>query len=141
MNPPAELSSVTINTPNPVQSKPKPKQKAKGTFATKSFILKKVKRKRNYGCKLCDAVLSSAHQLTVHHQEKHGILYCETCNKAFNNPTSLVRHKYQHCELRFHCNCGVAFAFATSNPLRGTLQACHTPLCLPQMWAIIQEQG
>ena len=110
---PAELPSVTINTSNPVQSKPKHKQKAKGTFATKSFILKKVKRKRNYGCKLCEVVLSSAHLLTVHHQEKHGILYCETCNKAFNNPTSLVRHKYQHRELRFHCNCGVAFVFAS----------------------------
>ena len=142
--PPAELPSVTINTPDPAQaqSKPKPKQRAKGTFATKSFILKKVKRKRNYGCKLCEAVLSSAHQLTVHHWEKHGILYCETCNKAFNNMTSLVRHKYQHCELRFRCNCGVAFAFASQLQTHcGTPQACHTPLCLPQMWAIIQEQG
>ena len=68
--PPAELPSITINTSNPVQSKPKHKQKAKGTFATKLFILKKVKHKRNYGCKLCEAVLSSAHQLTIHHQEK-----------------------------------------------------------------------
>ena len=123
--PPAELPSVTINTPDPVQSKPKPKQKAKGIFATKSFILKKVKCKRNYGCKLCEAVLSSAHQLTVHHQEKHGILYCETCNKAFNNPTSLVRHKYQHRELRFHCNCGVAFAFASQLQTHSVVHRRH----------------
>ena len=124
--PPAESSSVTINTPDPVQSKPKPNKKAKGTFATKSFILKKVKRKRNYGCKLCDTVLSSAHQLTVHHQEKHGILYCETCNKAFNNPTSLVRHRYQHRELRFHCNCGVAFAFASQLQTHSVVHRRHT---------------
>ena len=123
--PPAELPSVTTNTPDPVQSKPKPKQKTKGTFATKSFILKKVKRKRNYGCKLCEAVLSSAHQLTVHHQEKHGILYCETCNKAFNNPTSLVRHKYQHRELRFHCNCGAAFTFASQLQTHSVVHRRH----------------
>ena len=31
------------------------------------------------------------HQLTAHHRETHSILYCNECNKAFNNPTSLVR--------------------------------------------------
>ena len=96
---PVEPPSITINTSNPVQTKPRHRQRVCGTFATKSFILRKIKRKRNYRCKLCEVVLSSAHLLTVHHQGKHGILYCETCNKAFNNPTSLVRHKYQHREL------------------------------------------
>ena len=124
-NPPAELPSITINTSTPVQSKPKHKQKVKGIFATKSFILKKVKRKRNYDCKLCEAVLSSAHLLTVHHQEKHGILYCETCNKAFNNPTSLVMHKYQHRELRFQCNCGAAFAFASQLQTHSVVHCRH----------------
>ena len=85
--------------------------RGKGTFATRSFTLKKTKRHRKYRCKLCIEVLDSAHLLTVHHQQKHGILYCDECNKAFNNPTSLVRHKYQHKELRFHCNCGASFAF------------------------------
>ena len=122
---PPELPSVTINTSNPVQTKPRHRQRARGTFATKSFILKKIKRKRNYGCKLCEAVLSSAHLLTVHHQEKHGILYCETCNKAFNNPTSLVRHKYQHRELRFQCNCGAAFAFASQLQTHSVVHRRH----------------
>ena len=122
---PAELPSVTINTLNPVQPKPRHRQRVRGTFATKSFILKKIKRKRNYGCKLCEAVLSSAHLLTIHHQEKHGILYCETCNKAFNNPTSHVRHKYQHCELRFQCNCGAAFAFASQLQTHSVVHCRH----------------
>ena len=38
---PAELPSVTINTLNPVQTKPRHRQRVRGTFATKSFILKK----------------------------------------------------------------------------------------------------
>ena len=122
---PAELSRVTINRSNPDQTKPRHRQRVRGTFDTKSFILRKIKRKRNYGCKLCEAVLSSAHLLTVHHQEKHGILYCETCNKAFNNPTSLVRHKYQHRELRFQYNCGAAFAFASQLQTNSVVHRRH----------------
>ena len=123
--PSAALPCVTTNTLDPTQVKSKPKQKGKGTFAMKSFTLKKTKRKRNYGCKLCEAVLSSAHHLTVHHQEKHGILYCEMCNKAFNNPTSLMRHKYQHRELRFPCNCGAAFAFASQLQTHSVVHCRH----------------
>ena len=85
----------------------------KGKFSTRSYTLKKTKRKRNYGCKLCDKVLDSSHQLTAHHRETHGILYCTECNKAFNNPTSLVRHSYQHKKPRFHCACGASFAFSS----------------------------
>ena len=122
---PTELPSLTIKTLNPVQTKPKHGRRLRGTFSAKSFILKKIKRRRNYGCKLCDAVLSSAHLLTVHHREKHGILYCETCDKAFNNPTSLVRHKYQHRELRFQCNCGAAFAFASQLQTHSVVHRRH----------------
>ena len=87
--------------------------KTKGSFATRSFKLRKKKRHWKYGCKLCAEVVDSAHLLTLHHHDSHGILYCETCNKAFNNPTSLVRHSYQHRPLRFHCACGTSFAFAS----------------------------
>ena len=87
--------------------------KVKGSFATHSFSLKKTKRHRKYGCKLCTDVLDSAHLLTIHHWQSHGILYCEVCKKAFNNLTSLVRHSYQHKPLRFHCTCGASFAFSS----------------------------
>ena len=85
----------------------------KGKFLTRSYTLKKTKRKRNYVCKLCDKVLDGSHQLTAHHRETHGILYCTECNKAFNNPTSLVRHLYQHKKPHFHCACGASFTFSS----------------------------
>ena len=85
--------------------------KGKGSFATCSFALKKTKRHCKYGCKLCKKVLDSTHLSTIHHQQKHGILYCDECNKAFNNLTSLVQHKYQHRDLQFHCACGASFEF------------------------------
>ena len=34
-----------------------------GEFATQSFTLKKRKRQRKYGCKLCTEVLDSVHQI------------------------------------------------------------------------------
>ena len=37
----------------------------------------------------------------------------DICTKAFNNPTSLVRHKYQHREHRYVCACGASFAFSS----------------------------
>ena len=89
------------------------KPKGRGSFAIRSFTLKKTKRHRKYGCKLCAEVLDSAHLLTIHHRESDGILYCEVCNKAFNNPTSLVRHSYQQRPLHFHCACGASFTFSS----------------------------
>ena len=107
----AENASPVLTVPSKPSKTDDSMPKGKGSFATRSFTLKKTKRRRKYRCKLCTEVLDSAHLLTIHHQQKHGILYCDECNKAFNNPTSLVRHKYQHKELRFNCNCGASFAF------------------------------
>ena len=107
---PAAIDPIPLIMPAPTKDI---KTITKGKFSTRSYILKKVKRKQNYGCKLCDKVLDSSHQLTAHHRETHGILYCNECNKAFNNPTSLVRHSYQHKKPRFHCACGASFAFSS----------------------------
>ena len=63
--------------------------------------------------------------LTVHHQQKHGILYCDECTKAFNNPTSLLRHKYQHKDLRFHCACGASFAFSSQLQTHSVVHRRH----------------
>ena len=88
------------------------KMPSKGTFTTQSFHLKKTKKSRKFGCKLCDTICSSNKELTKHHQLKHNILYCDECSKAFNYPSSLAKHKYSHKELRFKCSdCNESFAF------------------------------
>ena len=83
----------------------------KGKLAVQSYTLRKAKKVLKYKCRLCQEVCDSAHLLTVHHQATHGILYCDQCTKAFNNPTSLERHHYQHKELKYVCTCGAKFAF------------------------------
>ena len=51
---------------------------------------------------MCKEQLPSCRALTVHHQTKHGIIYCDVCGKAFNNPCSLTKHLYQHKQNKQH---------------------------------------
>ena len=63
---------------------------------------------------MCKKQLPSCHALTLHHQAKHGIIYCSVCNKAFNYPCSLTKHMYQHQDKRHTCTkCGERFMFAS----------------------------
>ena len=64
---------------------------------------------------MCDKVCDSIHELSVHHQQTHNILYCDVCTKAFNNPASLAWHKYVHQEAKFKCDdCDQSFPFESS---------------------------
>ena len=91
------------------------KSAPKGTFETQSYQLKRSKRARKFGCKMCSVVCASTKELIQHHQQKHNILYCDACSKAFNNPSSLVRHQYTHKELKFKCSdCDQLFAFESN---------------------------
>ena len=63
-----------------------------------SELAKKLKKveTRKYRCRMYNEQLPSCRALMVHHQTKHGIIYCDVCGKAFNNPRSLTKHLYQH---------------------------------------------
>ena len=86
---------------------------SKGTFTTQSFHLKKRKKIRKIGCKLCNTVCNSNKELTQHHQLKHNILYCDECSKAFNKcmdcdeefafESKLKTHRISHKTLATHC--------------------------------------
>ena len=87
----------------------------KGDFKTRSYGLKRRKKPRKFGCKMCDKVCDSIHELNIHHQLNHNILYCDICTKAFNNPASLARHKYVHQDSKFQCaDCDQSFPFESS---------------------------
>ena len=87
----------------------------KGDFKTQRFGLKHSKKSRKFGCMMCGKVCDSIHELSVHHQQSHNILYCDVCTKAFNNPASLARHKYVHQESKFQCeDCHQSFPFEST---------------------------
>ena len=102
-------NNITKDSPN------KDSVSTKGDFKTQRFSLKRSKKPRKFGCKMCDKVCESIHELSVHHQQMHNILYCDVCTKAFNNPASLARHKYIHQEAKFqYDDCDQSFPFESS---------------------------
>ena len=112
-------------------------KKLRGTFTTKEHILEKKVETRKYQCRMCNEQLPSCRALKVHHQTKHGIIYCDVCGKAFNNPQSLTKHLYQHKQNKQHvCSkCKKEFPFArqlTTHKLthrKKPNQACMYPKC------------
>ena len=90
-----------------------PTTRTRGVFKTKEHGIKKKEiQDRKYRCKICGASVKGARALTKHHHKEHGILYCDHCQKAFNNQRSLAKHLYTHKSLKFKCNrCGKAFPF------------------------------
>ena len=112
-------------------------KKLHGTFLTKEHVLEKKVEICKYQCRMCQEQLPSCRALTVHHQTKQGIIYCDVCGKAFNNPCSLTKHLYQHKQNKQHvCSkCKEDFPFAsqlTTHKLthrKKPNQACMYPKC------------
>ena len=108
-----------------------------GTFTTKEHVLEKKVETCKYRCRMCKEQLPSCRALMVHHQTKHGIIYCDVCGKAFNNPRSLTKHLYQHKQNKQHvCSkCKEDFPFAsqlTTHKLthrKKPNQVCMYPKC------------
>ena len=112
---PKTPSSTTNKTDEAVASTSSVSTSPKGDFKTQSYGLKRTKKPRKFGCKMCDEVCDSIHELSVHHQWNHNILYCDTCTKAFNNPASLAHHKYVHQDSKFQCaDCDQSFPFEST---------------------------
>ena len=113
------------------------KDAQKGTFKTKSYGLKRSKRACKFGCRMCSVVCASTKELIQHHQQKHNILYCDVCLKAFNNPSSLARHQYSHKELKFKM-CWLWTTFCIWEQLTNTQdQSQNHPfplLCVPELY-------
>ena len=111
LKPPA-VSTLPLNTTiEDTSNKGSVSTNPKGDFKTQRFSLKCSKKPRKFGCKMCDSI----HELSVHHQQTHNILYCNVCTKVFNNPASLAHQKYVHQESKFQCeDCDQSFSFESS---------------------------
>ena len=71
---------------------------------------------------MCRKGVNSAKELLDHHIDKHGIVYCPVCQKAFNNPLSLECYKYMHKEKRFMCStCNEGFQFRSQLRLHNVI--------------------
>ena len=100
---------------------PSEEESPKGRFKITTKTLKKGKK---YKCKYCENICDSSRELTEHHRRRHKILYCNVCNKAFNNPTTHARHLRSHTVKGHSCpKCGKQFAYASQ---LATHQSVHS---------------
>ena len=103
LGPPPPPTSENAAPPNVKPSIPSDKKQKRDNPS------KKLSR---YGCHMCDVRVETAQALKDHHQTAHGIMYCKSCKKAFNNQLSLTRHEYEHRSCSYTCKtCGDDFPF------------------------------
>ena len=108
----AEDEAMSTDTPEEDIPLAEVKRRTRGVFKTTSHVLEKKTETRKYKCRMCPTKVASCRELTVHHQTKHGIIYCTVCNKAFNNQRTLTKHMYEHSVKKFVCKrCGSKFFF------------------------------
>ena len=117
-------------------------EKTIGTFVTKTIGIKKHKKERKARCRLCGDSFENVKELNKHHCMDHDIQFCSECGKGFNTQSSLDKHKYYHCELKFVCeHCGQGFPFMSrleqhkiTHRMLATLPCMHKNL-----WSYLQE--
>ena len=136
---PPTATSLSVPKRKPSSKGKRAELKIRGVFETKEHSLKKTVKARKYRCQMCKTGVNSAKELLDHHIDKHGIVYCPVCQKAFNNPLSLERHKYMHKEKRFMCStCNEGFQFMSQLRLhkvthqRRSKHFCAYPGCYKQ---------
>ena len=94
-----EVEKYPVPEIKPVSTKQttgKTSRQTKGVVKVTEYTLKKPTVERVYKCRMCKFKASSAKKLHDHHQSKHGIMYCDHCERPFNNQLSLSRHLYEH---------------------------------------------
>ena len=87
----------------------------KGKLVTKNFVLHKGgKLKSKFYCMVgkCKKFCDSRRELNNHHLTAHPKIVCDICNKIFDMPSSMNRHRYSHKTLKHFCaDCGNGFFF------------------------------
>ena len=101
--------------------------KKKRTFVTVEYKLKRkyVNSTRKFPCEKCHTIFNSQREVNKHFRMTHPPVQCNMCEKTFDTPAAMVKHRYHHYEYMYECNhCGKGFHFESQ--LREHLQV-HQP--------------
>ena len=110
-------SKTTQSDPDEVNKdiKQNIKTDKKGKPTTKIFVLRRgSKPKRRFYCMVgkCKKTCSTRKELNNHHITAHPKIVCDICNKLFDTPSSMNRHRYSHRSPKYSCvDCGKGFFF------------------------------
>ena len=85
---------------------------SKGVFKTTEHGIKIHKAERYFLCPVCNIHKASTQRLNEHFKRRHAAFKCEKCEKSFNTPSGLARHRYTHEQTQHFCNqCGKGYYF------------------------------
>ena len=90
-------------------------QSQKKVFKTVEYKLKrKYVKPQRFSCVGCDSIFSTQKELNEHFRISHPPVKCDICEKLFDTPATMMRHKYKHYEYMYECDaCSCGFHFAS----------------------------
>ena len=131
-------TAVKIEDRGTPQKPPQSDVKKKKTFVTVKYKLKRkyVNTTRKFPCEKCHTNFNSQHEVNEHFRTTHLPVQCDMCEKTFDTPAAMVKHRYHHYEYMYECDhCGKGFHLESQ--LREHLQVhqvqgdwtCFRPKC------------
>ena len=109
----------------------------KKVLKTVEYKLKsKYHKQRKFKCTACNSSFEKQKELNEHFRTSHPAVKCDMCEKCFDTPVAMLRHKYKHYDFMCECKiCGRGFQFASQlqehkrvHQLRGDW-VCFKPKC------------
>ena len=110
----------TIGTAVKIEDKGTPSKtaptaaKRKKTFVTVEYKLKRkyINTTRKFPCGKCCTIFNSQCEVNEHFRMTHPPVQCDMCEKTFDTPAAMVKHKYHHYEYMYECDhCRKGFHF------------------------------
>ena len=124
VNPHHDVGKLPNKTDNPTTSDspsvspksdmPESDKNIKGVFKTKTISIRRAKDPRTFKCSQCDKRTTTLKELNAHYIANHRIPKCDICDKSFNTPGALRKHRYTHVDenLQYRCRtCSKIFPF------------------------------
>ena len=105
-----QVSSTTSTNKNTAAKNVKPLSEAKpvvkGALTTKTYALKKKAdgKRHSFKCSECKVITGSIKELNTHHAECHNSQLCGLCGQSFQLASSLMRHMYDHTDIKYKCD-------------------------------------
>ena len=107
-----KLSDETDNTTtsdsssvSPKSNMPESDKNIKGEFKMKTIFIRHAKDPRTFKCSECDKRTMTLRELNAHYIANHRKVKCDICDKSFNTPGALRKHRYTHVEEKSQHRC------------------------------------
>ena len=105
-------TAIKVEKPSGTETRQQPRMKV---FKTVEYKLKrKYVKPRRFSCVRCNSSFTSQKELNEHFRAMHPPVKCDMCEKSFDTPAAMLRHKYKHYEYMYECDvCSRGFQFAS----------------------------